>query len=64
MGRGRPGVRYRVAAAALHFTLRYPAVTSVVVGARTPEEIVADAGYLSSVVPEELMVELASINNQ
>jgi aryl-alcohol dehydrogenase-like predicted oxidoreductase len=41
-----------------------PAVTSVVVGARTPEEIVADAGYLSSVVPEELMVELASINNQ
>jgi D-threo-aldose 1-dehydrogenase len=53
-----------VAAAALHFTLRHPAVTSVVVGARTPEEIVADADYLSSPVPEELMVELASINNQ
>jgi D-threo-aldose 1-dehydrogenase len=50
-----------VAAAALRFTLRHPAVTSVVVGARTPLEIRADAGYLSAMVPEELMMELASI---
>jgi D-threo-aldose 1-dehydrogenase len=50
-----------VAAAALRFTLRHPAVTSVVVGARTPEEIIADSGYLSAVVPEELLVELALI---
>ena len=48
-----------VAAAALRFTLRHPAVTSVVVGARTPAEITADVGYLNTAVPDELFGELA-----
>jgi aryl-alcohol dehydrogenase-like predicted oxidoreductase len=47
-----------VAAAALRFTLRHPAVTSVVVGARTPAEITADVGYLDVAVPDELFDEL------
>ncbi len=36
--------RYGVplAAAALRFTLRHPAVTAAVVGARTPEEVTSD----------------------
>ena len=34
-------------AAALQFTLRHPAVTAAVVGARTAEEITADISYLS-----------------
>ena len=50
-----------VAAAALRFTLRNPAVTSVVVGARTAAEITADAGYLDARVPEELLADLTSL---
>ena len=48
--------RYGVplAAAALRFTLRHPAVTAAVVGARTPEEITADVSYLSMQIPGEL----------
>jgi D-threo-aldose 1-dehydrogenase len=55
--------RYRVpvAAAALRYVLRHPAVTAAVVGARTPEEIRADAGYLSRAVPEALWAELAGL---
>ena len=55
--------RYRVpvAAAALRYVLRHPAVTAAVVGARTPEEIRADAGYLSQAVPEALWAELAGL---
>jgi D-threo-aldose 1-dehydrogenase len=48
-----------VAAAALRFALRHPAVTAAVVGARTPEEIRADAGYLSQDVPDDLFRALA-----
>jgi D-threo-aldose 1-dehydrogenase len=48
-----------VAAAALRYVLRHPAVTAAVVGARTPEEIRADAGYLSEPIPESLWVDLA-----
>jgi D-threo-aldose 1-dehydrogenase len=50
--------RYQVpiAAAALRFTLRHPAVTAAVVGARSPDEITADAGYLA--VPAAAVAEL------
>jgi D-threo-aldose 1-dehydrogenase len=45
-------------AAALRYALRHPAVTAAVVGARTPEEIRADAGYASAPVPDALWAEL------
>ena len=48
-----------VAAAALRYVLRHPAVTAAVVGARSPEEIRADAGYVSRPIPEDLWAELA-----
>jgi D-threo-aldose 1-dehydrogenase len=47
-----------VAAAALRYVLRHPAVTAAVVGARTPDEIRADAGYLGFPVPDALWAEL------
>jgi D-threo-aldose 1-dehydrogenase len=47
-----------LAAASLHFTLRHPAVTAAVVGARTPEEVAADVSYLSMQIPDELWDEL------
>jgi D-threo-aldose 1-dehydrogenase len=48
-----------VAAAALRYVLRHPAVTAAVVGARTPAEIRADAGYLELPIPGALWAELA-----
>ncbi len=48
-----------IGAAALQFTLRHPAVTAAVVGARSPAEIAADAGYLARDVPDALFDELA-----
>jgi D-threo-aldose 1-dehydrogenase len=50
-----------VAAAALQFTLRHPAVTAAVVGARSPAEITADAAYLSMEIPDELFIALAAV---
>jgi D-threo-aldose 1-dehydrogenase len=50
-----------LAAAAVQFPLRHPGVTSIVVGARTPEEIAEDIRLLDHPVPEELWRELASI---
>jgi D-threo-aldose 1-dehydrogenase len=50
-----------VAAAALRYALRHPAVTAAVVGARTPDEIRADAGYLSLVIPDALWTDLARV---
>jgi D-threo-aldose 1-dehydrogenase len=47
-----------VPAAALRYVLRNPAVTAAVVGARSPEEIRADADYLSLDIPEALWTEL------
>ena len=35
-------------ATALQFTLRHPAVTAAVVGARTPEEITFDVSHLNN----------------
>jgi D-threo-aldose 1-dehydrogenase len=55
--------RYGVplAAAALRFTLRDPAVTAAVVGARTPEEIRSDASCLSAHIPDALWAELEGV---
>ena len=49
-----------IGAAALQFTLRHPAVAAAVVGARSPAEIAADAGYLARDVPDALFDELAA----
>ena len=50
-----------VAAAALQFTLRHPAVTAAVVGARSAAEIAADAAYLALDIPAELFTDLAAV---
>jgi len=50
-----------VAAAALRYVLRHPAVTAAVVGARTPDEIRADAGYLSLDIPDAVWADLAGL---
>jgi D-threo-aldose 1-dehydrogenase len=50
-----------LAAAALQFTLRDPAVTAAVVGARTPAEIRSDVSYLSAHIPAALWTELESL---
>jgi len=47
-------------AAALRYALRHPAVTAAVVGARSPGEIRADAGYLSADIPDALWPDLAA----
>ncbi|MET9248655.1 aldo/keto reductase [Nonomuraea sp. NPDC003709] len=46
--------------AAMAFPLRHPAVASVVLGARSPEEITANAALLSRPVPEAVWDELMS----
>ncbi len=51
------------AAAALRYALRHPAVTAAVVGARTPDEIRADAGYLSLDIPDALWADLADLGS-
>jgi D-threo-aldose 1-dehydrogenase len=45
-------------AAALQFAGRHPAVTTVVIGARSAEEVQLDAGYASAAIPEILWSEL------
>ena len=49
-----------IGAVALWFTLRHPAVTAAVVGARSPSEVAEDVGYLSLSVPDSLFSELAA----
>jgi D-threo-aldose 1-dehydrogenase len=44
--------------AALQFPLRHPAVSAVVCGMRSPEEVAADVGLLTEAVPEALWAEL------
>ena len=51
-----------LAAAALQFTLRHPAVTAAVVGARTPKEIASDVAYLSMDIPDALWAEVEAIS--
>jgi D-threo-aldose 1-dehydrogenase len=47
-----------LAAAALQFPLHHPAVDTVLVGARSPEEIEEDVHLLTTPVPDELWAEL------
>jgi D-threo-aldose 1-dehydrogenase len=49
-----------LAAAAIQFPLRHPAVVSIVVGARSSQEIEEDARLLQHPVPEDLWSELES----
>jgi D-threo-aldose 1-dehydrogenase len=55
------GYSVPVAAAALQFTLRHPAVKAAVVGARSPAEITADASYLTPALPADLFTALAAV---
>jgi len=48
-------------AAALQFTLRHPAVTAAVVGARSAEEITAGTSYLSTPSPHALWAQLEAL---
>ncbi len=48
-----------IGAVALQFTLRHPAVTAAVVGARSPAEIGEDVRYLGIDVPDAVFGELA-----
>jgi D-threo-aldose 1-dehydrogenase len=47
-----------LAAAAIQHPLRHPAVTSIVVGCRSPEEVAANVALLAIPVPDELWAEL------
>jgi D-threo-aldose 1-dehydrogenase len=47
-------------AAALQFAMRHPAVTKVLVGARSAEEVDLDVGYAAAPVPDTLWAELAA----
>jgi aryl-alcohol dehydrogenase-like predicted oxidoreductase len=47
-------------AVALQFTLRHPAVTAAVIGARSAAEITEDAGYLDTFVPGALFDDLTA----
>jgi D-threo-aldose 1-dehydrogenase len=49
-----------IGAVATQFVLRHPAVTAIVVGARSAAEITTDVGYLTTGVPGELFRELAA----
>lgn len=55
--------RYRVPlpAAALQHPLRHPAVTSIVVGSRSPDEVAANAALLDVEIPDDLWAELDAI---
>jgi D-threo-aldose 1-dehydrogenase len=50
-----------LAAAALRYVLRHPAVTAAVVGARTPAEIRADVDYLSLAIPDGLFGDIEDL---
>lgn len=45
-------------AAAAQFPLRHEAVTSILIGARTPEEVAQNAAYLDVAIPDALWAEL------
>ncbi|MEW2624581.1 aldo/keto reductase [Streptomyces sp. NPDC048106] len=47
-----------LAAAALQFPLRHPAVTGVVVGARSAREVTVNVSHAAATIPEELWAEL------
>ncbi len=49
-----------LAAAALHFPLRHPAVVSVIAGARSPAEAVANAAHMAAPPPPALWAAMAA----
>jgi aryl-alcohol dehydrogenase-like predicted oxidoreductase len=51
-----------LAAAALQFPLRHPAVTSVVVGARNEREVTENVAHAATVIPEALWAELDALH--
>jgi D-threo-aldose 1-dehydrogenase len=57
---GRHGVT--LPEAAIQFALGHPAVVSVVIGARTAEQMTANAAYFSASIPEDLWNELKALN--
>ncbi|MET9230876.1 aldo/keto reductase [Lentzea sp. NPDC003310] len=57
---GRHGVT--LPEAAIQFALGHPAVVSVVIGARTAEQMTANAAYFSASVPEDLWNELKALD--
>ncbi len=50
-----------LAAAALRFPLRHPAVTSVVVGARSAREVAENTAHAATEIPDELWAELDAL---
>jgi D-threo-aldose 1-dehydrogenase len=50
--------------AALHFALRHPAVTTVLVGARSVKEMADDIAYAESAMPDELWSALDAVVRQ
>jgi D-threo-aldose 1-dehydrogenase len=57
----RHGVSLRTAA--LRFALRHPAVSAIVVGARSADEILEDVGDFQVDVPDELFAEIAALDD-
>jgi D-threo-aldose 1-dehydrogenase len=53
-----------LAAAALRFPLRHPAVTGVVVGARRAQEITVNVAHANAAIPEELWAELDALERE
>jgi D-threo-aldose 1-dehydrogenase len=50
-----------LAAAALQFAMRHPAVTTILVGARSPTEIEVDTGYAETVIADDLFGALDAV---
>ena len=50
-------------AAALQFALRHPAVTTVLVGARSAAEVELDVGFAQTPIPDAVLEEIAAITS-
>lgn len=57
-------VEVALPAAAVQFAMRHPAVHTVLVGARSPEEIEADVAYAHTSLPDELWSALDAVLHQ
>ncbi|MFF5497550.1 aldo/keto reductase [Streptomyces aquilus] len=53
-----------LAAAALRFPLRHPAVTGIVVGARSAQEITVNVAHADATIPDELWTELDALDRE
>ena len=51
-------------AAALQFAMAHPAVTTVLVGARSAAEVAVDTGYAATLIDDDLIEELAAIEER